>query len=137
MMEIVDASALLAFIKKEKGGELINKLFEDAAAKKYSVFIHQVNYIEVTKKLLKFFGEDETQKVLANLQQPFFGVSNYTDDRLAMHASWIATRKNISLADAIGLAFTKIMEGRFWTADTALKEVAAEQKIHLQLIRGE
>lgn len=135
-MEILDASALLAFIKKEKGGESINRLFTQAYKEKFSVFIHQVNYIEVTKKLLKYFGEHETKKSLADLQQPFFGVSNFMDDRLATYTSWITSNyQNTSLADAIGLSFTKVMEGRFWTADSPLQAIAKKEKINLKLIR--
>lgn len=134
-MEILDASALLALLKKEKGYEIVKNLLHSARKNKNTVFMHQINYVEVIKKLLQFMDEGETKKIMTNLQQPFFGISNYLDDDLAGYASWIATNAKTSLGDAFGLAFTKIMGGRFWTADKALKHVAEKEKIQLRIIR--
>lgn len=135
-MEILDASALLAFLKKENGYQSVGKLFHDAYEQKFSVFIHQINYIEVAKKSLQYFGEAETKKALSSLEQPFFGVSNYFSDELATYTTlFLNPSAPLSLADRIGLAFTKIMAGRFWTADQALKIPAEKAKVVLQLIR--
>lgn len=134
-MEILDASALLAFLKQEHGYKVVQTLFRQGVKSKNSLFIHQINYIEVAKKMFYFFGEAVTKDTLANLQQPFFGISNYMDEDLALFAIQIRAIKNISLADAIGLAFTKVMDGRFWTADKALKDVAKAMNIRLELIQ--
>ena len=76
------------------------------------------------------------KKLLASLDQPFFTVSNYFSDRLATYAMlFLNPSAPLSLADRIGLAFTKEMEGRFWTADKALKLPAMEAGIEFQLIR--
>ncbi|GEM_PF-714311 len=135
-MEILDASALLAFLKKENGYKPVQNLLKQAQHQGGSVMIHQINYIEVVKKLLQYIGEHETKKVLADLKQPFLGVANYMDEDLATYATHMTSHAQISLADGIGLAFTKAMEGRFWTADKALKKIASELKIALVLIRN-
>ncbi len=134
-MEILDASALMAFLKQDNGYQAVQSLFNEGIKSKGSLFMHQINYIEVVKKMIYFFGEVVTKDTLANLQQPFFGVSNYMDEDLALYAIQIRAIKNISLGDAIGLAFTKAMDGRFWTADKALKDVAKAMDIRLELIR--
>lgn len=134
-IDILDASALLAFLKKENGYLVVQKMFKNALQQKNSVFIHQVNFIEVTRKILKLYGEGESKKILASLHQPFLGISNYMDDRQASYTSWIYLSANISLGDSIGLAFTKIMGGTFWTADKALQEIAKKENIRLRLIR--
>ncbi len=134
-MEILDASALLAFFKKENGDKTLHALFGRAVKSKNTVFIHQINYVEVAQKLVKFFGETLAKEALLTMQNPFFGISNYMDEDLALYATKIVAEKNVSLGDAIGLAFTKVMDGRFWTADKALKDVAKSMDIRLELIR--
>jgi PIN domain nuclease of toxin-antitoxin system len=135
MMEILDASALLALFNDEKGSLKVKELLVDAEGKKYSVFMHQINFIEVVNKCVRLVGESETKKILANLDEQVVGISNYMNGDLAGIATKIKTLYAISLADAIGLAFTKVMSGRFWTADKALGPIAENEKIRIKLIR--
>jgi predicted nucleic acid-binding protein len=135
MMEILDASALIAFLRKEKGYLVIKDLLNDAIKNKYSVFLHQINYIEVVNRSLKLLGETETKNILAAFPQTLIGIANYMDDALASIATSIKSSYHLSMADAIGLAFAKKVDGRFWTADKALKPIADREKINLKLIR--
>ena len=135
MIEILDASALLALLKQEKGFLYVKKLLMDAEKNKFTVFIHQINFIEVIKKCIDLVGEKETKKVLANINKQLIGISNFMDDDLATVATRIKTNYAISLADAIGLAFTKVMEGRFWCADKALGPIAEKENIQIKMLR--
>lgn len=135
MTEILDASALLAFLKEEKGFEKIKKLLLEAHKNKFTVFIHQVNYVEVVRKLIQNFGINDSERILAQLSQPFLGVANYLNDEMATYTTRFSLETGISLADSIGLSFTKVMEGRFWTADKALQSIAEKEKINFVLIR--
>ena len=136
MIEICDSSAILAFLKAEPGYEKVKKLFEDACEQKFTVFIHQINYVEVLKKLLQYYGETHTKKTIASLVQPFFGVSNLLNEEMAMYINQFLKHPGVSVADGVGLSFAKVMEGRFWTADRALKDIAKKGNVQLVLIRN-
>jgi len=41
---------------------------------------------------------------------------------------------DLSLGDAMGLAFTKIMDGVFWTRDKDLAPIAGKEGIGLRLL---
>jgi predicted nucleic acid-binding protein len=134
-MNILDASALLAFLNNEKGALKVKGLFESARKDHDSVFIHQCNFIEVTYKSFKYIGISEAKNVLAMLSSPFFAVSNIMDDGIGYYSAYLKNLYPVSLADAIGLAFTKYMEGIFYTADKVLLNVAKTEGIPLELIR--
>ena len=134
-MEILDSSALICFLKKEKGyGEIAN-LLRKSRQDKQSVFISQLNFIEVVYFLLRTFGSTRTKEIVAQLKSPYLGIVNYMDADLALYSATLKSTFSLSLGDAIGLAFTKIMNGKFWTKDKALVPVAEKEKIDLCLIK--
>jgi PIN domain nuclease of toxin-antitoxin system len=133
-MDILDASALICLLKKEKGYREVSELLKSSKNKKESVFINQINYTEVVYFLLGKYGESKTLQTIAKLKFPFLGISNYMDSDLALYASTLKSRHTLSLGDAVGLAFTKIMNGRFWTKDKALAPIAEKENINLKLI---
>jgi PIN domain nuclease of toxin-antitoxin system len=135
-MDLLDASALLAYVKKEPGYEKISKLFQDAKTHVFTVFMHEVNYIEFLYKCFQMFGEIETQNIVASLQSPFFGVIGWKEKEHAYFSAYLKNSyKNLALGDAVGLSFTKFLEGRFWTADRVLEEIAKKEKIGIMVIR--
>lgn len=134
-MDILDASALLAFIKKEKGYEKIEKLFIDAEKSGSSLFISQINYIEFIYKIRQNYNTKQFNNIVADLQSPLLGIMNYFDAEIGFYVAYLKATYHMSLADAIGLASSKIMKGRFWTADRALAEIAKKERIELQLFR--
>lgn len=134
-MDILDASALLAYLKKEKGYEKVRDIMMTNEKLKLSTFVHQVNFIETIYRCVTFFGAHKTQKIIADLKSPFFGVVNYMDTDLALYVSNLKAAYQLSLADAVGLAYCKIIKGTFWTADKALRPIAEQEGIQLELIR--
>jgi len=134
-MDIFDASSLLAFIRKESGYGVIRDRLIGAEKEKNSVFIHQVNYIETIYCCLMKFGEVRTDQIIGDLKTPFLGIVNYMDADLALYSSTLKSVYSLSLGDSIGLAFTKIMNGKFWTKDKALVPIAEKENIDLMLIK--
>lgn len=133
-MDILDASALIRFLKKERGYEEVASLLKKNKENKESVLISQINFIEVVYFLLKKYGNDRTLKTIASLKSPFLGISNYMDSDLALYASNLKSRYNLSLGDAMGLAFTKVMKGCFWTADKELAQIGNLESIPVHVI---
>lgn len=134
-MEILDSSALICFLKKENGYGVIADLLKKGRQEKQSVFISQLNFIEVVYFLLRTFGQTRTKGIIAQLKSPYLGIVNYMDADLALYSATLKSTFNLSLGDAVGLAFTKIMNGKFWTKDKALVSVAEKENINLYLIK--
>ncbi len=135
MIDILDASALLAFIKKERGYQKVEQLFLDAESKGKSLFMHQINFIEFIYKARQIYNMEKFNEIIADLQTPLFGIMNYIDADIAFYCGHLKAEYHLSLGDAIGLAYTKIMEGRFWSADKALLDVSNKEKIELNVFR--
>jgi len=134
-MNLLDASALLAFLKKEKGWENIEKLLSSSQKNGTSVFIHALNFVELIYKCEQIFGPKKTHQIIADLQSPFLGIINYLDTDLTLFVAHLKANYHLSLAEAVGLAHTKIMNATFWTADNALEDIAKKEKISFQSIR--
>ena len=134
-MNILDASALLAVVKKEKGGEKVMDLMHTSEDDGVSVFMHAINFTEFVYKCKKIFGEKTTLQIIADLESPYFGILNYLEADLNFYSAYLKATYHLSLADATGLANAKIMKGTFWTADSALKPIAQKEEIALECIR--
>ena len=134
-MTILDASAILALIKKEKGWENVEKLLSECEKNKTSAFIHALNFIEFTYKSIQLYGQKMANRIIADMNSPFLGIVNYMDTDLNLYAAHLKSSYHLSLGDAVGLAHTKIMKGTFWTADIALKDIAKKEEISIKFIR--
>jgi PIN domain nuclease of toxin-antitoxin system len=134
-MNILDTSALLALIKKEKGWEKVEKVLSSGEKSATSTFIHAINFMEFLYKCEQFYGHKKMVQIIADLESPFLGIIHYMDMDLGFFAAHLKSNYHLSLADAVGLAHAKIMKGTFWTADKALKEIARKENISLQCIR--
>jgi len=134
-MNVLDASALLALIKKENGWEKVQKLLSKGEKSGISTFIHTINFIEFNYKCQQFFGQKTSNQIIADLQSPFLDIVNYMDTDLNLYAANLKANYHLSLGDAVGLAYTRIMKGTFWTADTALRDIAKKENIGFQAIR--
>lgn len=135
-MDLLDTSALLAYIKKEEGSEKVSELFKQATRESFTVFMHEINYIELIYKCFQFYGKTPTQKIIASLQSPFFAVVNWKEKQNEYYCAHLKyTYKNLSLADAIGLAFTKFTRGKFWASDQELEPIAKAEKIQIIMLR--
>jgi hypothetical protein len=47
MNYVLDACAIIAFLDKEEGAEIVNDLFEQASVREITLFVHAVNLTEV------------------------------------------------------------------------------------------
>jgi PIN domain nuclease of toxin-antitoxin system len=134
-MDILDSSALLAFIKKEKGMEQIKNLFLQAEQEKYSLSMHQINYVEFIYKCNQFYDSEKANAIVADLESPLLAIVNFMDGKLGLYCALLKSRYTLSLGDAVGLAYSKLMDGTFWTADRALSDIAKKEEIKISFIR--
>lgn len=134
-MNILDASALLCLLKGERGSDKVRELLKTSEAKIETTFIHQINLCEVEYKVSQLKSNQMKNKLVTLLDTPFLGVFKIIDYDISQLAAYLKSKYPISLADAIGLAFTKVNDGTFYTADQVLKPIADQEKIRLNMIR--
>jgi predicted nucleic acid-binding protein len=135
-MNILDSSVFLASIFNERGGEFLKKLSKKCMADGESIFIHQVNFLEVVYKVKCKAPDKEIGNLMAEFSSPWWGKINYMDSDLMLLAAELKSKyRQASLGDSIGLATTKIFKGVFWTADSLLDEIGKKEGIAVQLIR--
>lgn len=133
-MILLDASAVLKFLKKEKGFEKVKRLFKDALKEKKSLFIYHVNFIEILYVLNKKVGRRKALETIGKLKSDLLGVCNLGEEDCSVYAAYLKAKYGLSLGDSCGLAFTKFMGGRFYSADKALQKIAKEEEIDFELI---
>lgn len=135
-MIIFDTSVILAMIYQENGSEKAKQICLQAQKEKQSIFIHQINFVEVIYKLAQKYEETRVAELTSQFSSPWWGIVNVLDAEMALIAAALKKRSPfISLGDSIGLAWTKVNSGTFWTADRALAEVGEKEQIDVQLIR--
>ncbi len=135
-MNILDSSVILAYIFKEKGGEVLKKLLAHSQNKVQSIFIHQVNFIEVLYQVHKRAPSFDLTDLIGEFSSPWWGKLNYLDADLMLVVADLKSKfQHASLADCIGLAATKIFDGTFWTADKQLVDIGNAENITVKLIR--
>lgn len=135
-MNILDSSVVIAYIRKEKGGDFLKKLFKECQANKESIFIHEINFMEVIYKVKSKLPSFPITSLLAEFSSPWWGKLSYMESDLMLLTADIKSEfPHASLADCIGLAATKIFKGTFWTADKLLADIGKSAGITVQLIR--
>ena len=121
---LLDASALLAAIHNELGGELVQQIIEESA-------VSSVNWSEVLQKLNRA-GAD-TQAITAALKALGLEIIGFNDDDASIAASlWPETKSlGLSLADRACLATGRRLKLTVVTADKVWEALNTEQSIKL------
>jgi ribonuclease VapC len=124
----LDASAVIAVLLRERGGEIVQPLLSRAS-------IATVNLAEVVSHFAKKTGNDaEIREMIGNLQFkaiPF-------DEALAYEAGLLirSTRAaGLSLGDRACLALARRLGAKVLTADRAWSRVASAVGVEVELIR--
>lgn len=125
---VLDASAVIALLKGERGAAKVASVISDAA-------IGAVNLAEVVGHYV-YLGAplEEIRAMLAAL--PIAVIA--CDDRLSWEAGAlraITSAAELSLGDRFCLALAKSMSAPAYTADRAWKEAASQVNVKVVLIR--
>ena len=111
---VLDASAMLAFLRGEPGCEhVLASLLNDEA----HCVAHAINACEVYYDILRSDGESAADAALSKLEESGVEIRSDMD---AGFWKGVARRKangRISLADCCGLTLTEVMDGEFHSAD--------------------
>jgi PIN domain nuclease of toxin-antitoxin system len=122
-MRVLDASAVLAWIFEEEGGELVEQLFEDG-------LISAVNYAEVLQRVLKRGETLET--IVGEIDQSGLRIVD-SGREAATVAAELYDRKDLSLADRFCIALGALADVPVVTADRDW--ATSELPVAVELIR--
>lgn len=132
MSYILDSSAILAVLRKEKGAEKVEKALEQ----KPQPLMHTINHLEVRYKTKQLFPGERGEKCLIWLKSAPFTIVELITPQITDYAQHLKSNYHLSLADSIGLALAKFMNYPFLTADHhELEPISKTEKVKIEFIR--
>ena len=117
MKYILDACALIAMFKQEKGADKIVTLLSETAVKQNEIFMNSINLIEVHYGFLRALGKDKADLILEKIKTFPISFIDTIDNVIFSETSRLKAQYAIPLGDSIGLATAIKMNGTFVTAD--------------------
>lgn len=121
---VLDASAVLALLHREPGGEMVESILEDSA-------ISSVNISEVIAKLVEN-GTDPDRAILLTEAQPF-QPADYTLAQAQVAGTLRAATRHagLSLGDRACLALALTLRLPVYTADRAWRDLPLDVDVRL------
>ncbi len=134
MIYVLDASALIAYLRDESGADLVEQILSDLG---HTTVAHAINFCEVYYDAYRVYGEVIAKQLLDGLIQA--GVTPREDfsREFWQSAGRIkAVRRRISLADCCAVALAQSLNGAVVTCDHhEFDAVAAANLCAVQFIR--
>ncbi len=122
---ILDSYALLAFFRKETGGEKVRELLQDAAADKHELYMTCINAGEVFYISYRKDGEEKAAMAWrALLQFPIHIVD--ADWEFTLTAAKLKAKYSISYADAFAAALAIKRKATLITGDMEFNTLVGE-----------
>lgn len=126
---VLDASALLAYLRREQGFQVMVKLLHAAASSGSLLLINEVNLGEVFYITASRRSEKEAFFVLDEIvpQLPILLVQNSMDD--IIRAALFKARRGLGYMDAFAAALAQREKAALFTCDQDFEKVAGEVEI--------
>jgi predicted nucleic acid-binding protein len=125
---VLDSFAVLAFLFKETGHEIVVSLLDTASKEDAFVYITAVNWAEVRYIVQRRKGIDEWSRASTNLLALPIEISP-ADQTMAELAGEIKALRKMSLADCFAAALAKELKAELYTGDPEFREVEKDVKI--------
>ena len=125
---VLDSYAVLAFLFKEEGHEMVLDLFEKALKEDQKLLLASPNWAEVRYMVERKTGAARWAEVRTKLLGLPIHIIN-ADQRLAEAAGEIKAFHKMSLADCFAAALARQQKADLYTGDPEFKEIEGEQKI--------
>ena len=113
---ILDACAIISYVKREIGWEKISAIMEQAFLGEIEVFMHEINLLEVYYGFCRENGESYAKKIIAEVEYFCSIISGLTPD-VFYEAGRLKSTFKISLADSIILAESIVLDAVLVTSD--------------------
>jgi predicted nucleic acid-binding protein len=114
---VLDACAMLAFVYKEPGYDIVLSALKQADENDVDVYINKLNLFEVYYDIRRSLGLKQAEDFYSMvLRLPIYIINGINDD-VFREAGRIKIQYKMSLADSIVLAQASVMEASILTSD--------------------
>ena len=128
MVKVLDATALVAYLKKESGYEKVKEAFVNASGSNKFLLMSTVNWGEVFYLLAKDQGIEQAENIQKVIET--FPIEFVAPDLLiTKQAALFKALKKLPYADCFAAALTKIHKGELYTGDNDFRAVEGEIKV--------
>jgi predicted nucleic acid-binding protein len=123
MTYVLDACALVAYIKEEDGAATVQNLIDQAVDEETMLCMSIMNLIEVCYGFAGDLGKEQAAKILNQIYDLPLQIIDTISNRVFNEAVRLKSSYAVSLADTIGLATTFDLSAAFVTSDGEIKPV--------------
>jgi len=116
-MYVLDACALVAFVKKEIGFDIVRNILIEASEGKAEVYMNKLNLYEVYYGIHRMEGIAKADEVFNMVQRLPIAIIDGIADNVFREASRIKSSYKMSLADSIALGTASVMGAFLITSD--------------------
>ena len=114
MNYVIDACALIAWLRDETGSEFVSSLIFNPDN---NCYVHAINLIEVEYDFIRNDGQEIAQEVMRDINNSPLSINRTLNKNLTMRIAQIKSRGRISIADSICLAFAEEKNATVVTSD--------------------
>lgn len=114
---VLDACAMIAFLSDEVGASKVQELLDLANYGNISLYIHQINLLEIHYGIVRSDGIELANHILAEIRKLPLEVVDKIDNHLFANSSYFKSNYKISLADSIALGLSKSLKAKLVTSD--------------------
>jgi predicted nucleic acid-binding protein len=133
MVLVLDACALIAYIRDEQGAERVESLLVD---QQNQCYVHAINMCEVYYLLFRAFGEARAKQAVDDIRGAGVQVYEHVSEALWMDAGHLKAVLGIPIADSYVAALSRALGGEVVTTDhTDFDEIARGGFCTVQFIR--
>lgn len=127
----LDASALLAYLKQEKGYDKVKKVLKENG----KPFIHAINLLEVEYKI-KAKMPSLWKNIKKRLEKLPLTTAQLLIPEITDYARHLKATYALSLADSIGLSLNEFLGTTFLTADRQeLESIKKQEGLKIEFLR--
>ena len=132
---VLDACALLALVKKEKGADIVSEIYKKARRGDALLYMSRVNLLEVYYGFYRDMGHSFARDIIRQVESSPVLITDFDRD-VFWEAGRLKGSYKMSLADAIAIAQTIILRGSILTADHHEFDVLeSKEPLHFTWIR--
>ncbi|CAN5645032.1 MAG: type II toxin-antitoxin system VapC family toxin [Acidobacteria bacterium] len=133
MIYILDACAMIAFLRKEFGSDVVEAILLD---KNNECFAHAINLCEVFYDFHRLSGEQAAEKAIGDLKAAGIIERNDFDQIFWKEVGRIKSQNRASLADCVAIVLANQLGGTVLTSDHhEFDKIAQDRVCSIQFIR--
>lgn len=128
MQKVLDAHALLIYLRNEPGYDLVQKAFDKASERGVNLVMSRMNWGEVYYILNRKHGKAQAKEVIDLIDMLPIDFISVDDDQVKAAAE-IKSQNSLSYADCFAAALAKMYKAKLLTGDPEFKVLEKEIKI--------